>query len=144
MARRIQGCTRWRLRWKGDGTDFRLCVPHRNAAICMVIGRRFATGRHPRPRVTCPPWHQSLTAIVVRSCAWPRKTVSFDIRQHRYAIAAENHGNFYRAARALGVEQSTLSRATLKLERSIGMPIFECARVGITSPVRGSVGAQRR
>jgi DNA-binding transcriptional LysR family regulator len=51
--------------------------------------------------------------------------VPFDIRQLRYAGAAADHGSFYRAARALEVEQSTLSRAILKLERSIGMPIFE-------------------
>jgi hypothetical protein len=52
--------------------------------------------------------------------------VSFDIRQLRYAVAAADHGSFYRAARALEVEQSTLSRAILKLERSIGMPILRC------------------
>jgi DNA-binding transcriptional LysR family regulator len=51
--------------------------------------------------------------------------VPFDIRQLRYAGAAADHGSFYRAARALEVEQSTLSRAILKLERSIGMPIFQ-------------------
>ena len=53
----------------------------------------------------------------------------FDIRQLRFAIAAADHGSFYRAARALDVEQSTLSWAILKLERSIGMPIFERSRV---------------
>jgi DNA-binding transcriptional LysR family regulator len=37
--------------------------------------------------------------------------VSFDIRQLRYAVAAADHGSFYCAARALEVEQSTLSRA---------------------------------
>jgi hypothetical protein len=36
--------------------------------------------------------------------------MSFDIRQLRYAIAAADHGSFYRAARALDIEQSTLSR----------------------------------
>ena len=56
----------------------------------------------------------------------------FDIRQLRYAIAAADHGSFYRAARALDVEQSTLSRAILRLERSIGMPIFERSRAGVT------------
>ena len=48
----------------------------------------------------------------------------FDVRQLRYAIAAADHGSFYKAARALDVEQSTLSRAILKLERSIVMLIF--------------------
>jgi len=41
------------------------------------------------------------------------------MRQLRYAIAAADHGGFYRAARTLDVDQSTLSRAILKLERSI-------------------------
>lgn len=44
--------------------------------------------------------------------------MSFDICQLRYAIAAADHGSFYRAARALDVEQSTLSRNILQLERS--------------------------
>lgn len=61
----------------------------------------------------------------------------FDIRQLRYAIAAADHGSFYRAARALDVEQSTLSRAILRLERSIGMPIFERSRAGVTMTLAG-------
>lgn len=62
----------------------------------------------------------------------------FDIRQLRYAIAAADHGSFYRAARALEIEQSTLSRAILKLERSIGMPIFERSRAGVTMTLAGN------
>ncbi|HBO2181055.1 TPA: LysR family transcriptional regulator [Pseudomonas aeruginosa] len=62
----------------------------------------------------------------------------FDIRQLRYAIAAADHGSFYRAARALDVEQSTLSRAILKLERSVGMPIFERSRAGVTMTLAGT------
>lgn len=64
--------------------------------------------------------------------------MSFDIRQLRYAIAAADHGSFYRAARALDVEQSTLSRAVLKLELSIGMPIFERSRAGVTMTLAGN------
>ena len=64
--------------------------------------------------------------------------MSFDIRQLRYAAAAADHGSFYRAARALEVEQSALSRAILKLERSIGMPIFERSRAGVTMTLAGS------
>lgn len=63
--------------------------------------------------------------------------MSFDVRQLRYAIAAADHGSFYRAARFLDVEQSTLSRAILKLERSIGMPIFERSRAGVTMTLAG-------
>ncbi len=64
--------------------------------------------------------------------------MSFDIRQLRYAIAAADHGSFYRAARALDVEQSTLSRSILKLECSIGTPIFERSRAGVTMTLAGS------
>jgi hypothetical protein len=64
--------------------------------------------------------------------------VSFDIRQLCYAVAAADHGSFYRAARALEVEQSALSRAILKLERSIGMPTFERSRAGVTMTLAGS------
>lgn len=62
----------------------------------------------------------------------------FDIRQLRYAITAADHGSFYRAARALDIEQSTLSRNILKLERAIGMAIFERSRSGVTMTLAGS------
>jgi len=62
----------------------------------------------------------------------------FSIRQLRYAIAAADHGSFYRAARALDIEQSTLSRNILKLERAIGMAIFERSRSGVTMTLAGS------
>jgi len=64
--------------------------------------------------------------------------VPFDIRQLRYAIAAADHGSFYRAARALDIEQSTLSRNILKLERVVGTPIFERSRAGVTTTLAGS------
>ncbi|GLS99085.1 LysR family transcriptional regulator [Sphingobium jiangsuense] len=62
----------------------------------------------------------------------------FDIRQLRYAIAAADHGSFYRAARALDVEQSTLSRNILKLERVVGVRIFERSRAGISMTIAGT------
>jgi DNA-binding transcriptional LysR family regulator len=65
--------------------------------------------------------------------------VPFNIRQLRYVIAAVDHGSFYRAARALEIDQSTLSRAILKLERSLGMQIFERSRAGVTTTLAGSV-----
>lgn len=64
--------------------------------------------------------------------------MALDVRQIRYAIAAADHGSFYRAARALDVEQSTLSRNISKLERSLGMPIFERSRAGVTMTLAGS------
>lgn len=62
----------------------------------------------------------------------------FDIRQLRYAITAADHGSFYRAAQALGVEQSTLSRAVLKLERVIGGVIFNRTQAGVTMTIAGA------
>lgn len=62
----------------------------------------------------------------------------FDIRQLRYAVAAADHGSFYRAARALDVEQSTLSRNILRLERVIGATLFNRSRSGVTPTVAGA------
>ncbi|MFN7128938.1 MAG: LysR family transcriptional regulator [Brevundimonas sp.] len=62
----------------------------------------------------------------------------FDLRHLRYAIAAADHGSFYRAARSLNTEQSTVSRNILKLERSVGMPIFERSPAGVTLTLAGS------
>lgn len=62
----------------------------------------------------------------------------FEIRQLRYAIAAADHGSFYRAARALDVEQSTLSRAILKLERVIGGRIFNRSQGGVSMTLAGA------
>ena len=50
--------------------------------------------------------------------------MSFSICQIRHVLAAADHGSFYKAARALGMEQSTLSRDVAKLERMIGVQIF--------------------
>ncbi|WP_116968990.1 LysR family transcriptional regulator [Blastomonas sp. UPD001] len=58
--------------------------------------------------------------------------MSFDIRQLRYAIFAADHGSFYRAARALNIEQSTLSRAILRLERTLGAELFIRSRAGVS------------
>ena len=62
----------------------------------------------------------------------------FDIRQLRYAIAAADHGSFYRASRVLDVEQSTLSRAILKLERVSGGRIFNRAQGGGSMTLAGA------
>jgi DNA-binding transcriptional LysR family regulator len=64
--------------------------------------------------------------------------VSFDIRQLRYAVAAADHGSFYRAARALEIEQSTLSRNISKLERVVGTKLFDRTRAGVALTVAGT------
>lgn len=65
-------------------------------------------------------------------------SMTFDIRQLRYAVAAADHGSFYRAARALDIDQSTLSRNILRLERVIGVKIFSRSRAGVTMTIAGA------
>lgn len=67
-----------------------------------------------------------------------RKLLSFDLRQLRYAIAAADRGSFYRAARALDVDQSTLSRSISKLERSVGVDLFLRSRTGVVTTIAGA------
>lgn len=63
--------------------------------------------------------------------------MSFDLRQLRYALAAADHGSFYRAALALDVDQSTLSRSILRLERVVGAKLFERSRAGVKLTTAG-------
>jgi DNA-binding transcriptional LysR family regulator len=52
--------------------------------------------------------------------------------QHlRYAILAADHGSFRRAAEAVLIRQSTLSRCIRQLEESIGMVVFERSSGGV-------------
>ncbi|QNO27230.1 LysR family transcriptional regulator [Sphingopyxis sp. OPL5] len=61
----------------------------------------------------------------------------FGIQQLRYALAAADHGSFHRAARALAVEESTLSRNILRLERVIGAKLFIRSRSGVVPTIAG-------
>lgn len=48
------------------------------------------------------------------------------VLQHlRYAVSAADHGSFRRAAEALSLRQSTLSRCVRQLEDSIGLIVFD-------------------
>ena len=62
----------------------------------------------------------------------------FDIRQLRHAIAAADHGSFHRAAKALQVEESTLSRTILRLERVFSAKLFSRSRAGVTLTTAGA------
>lgn len=62
----------------------------------------------------------------------------FDIRQLRFAIAAADHSSFHRAAIALDVEQSTLSRSIQKLERVVGVALFRRSRAGVVTTIAGT------
>jgi DNA-binding transcriptional LysR family regulator len=60
-----------------------------------------------------------------------------DLQQLRFAVAAADHGSFRRAAHALLLKQSTLSRCTRQLEHSIGMTIFERSSGGLRATPAG-------
>jgi len=68
----------------------------------------------------------------------------FDIRQLRYAIAAADHGSFYKAARALDVEQSTLSRNILKLERALGQRLLQRIQQATLLKSRSGIAAGQK
>src|SRR5258708_38357863 len=53
------------------------------------------------------------------------RTFVVDLQHLRYAMAAADHGSFRRAADALLLRQSTLSRCIRQLEDSVGMVVFE-------------------
>ncbi|RUV65999.1 LysR family transcriptional regulator [Mesorhizobium sp. M5C.F.Ca.IN.020.14.1.1] len=56
---------------------------------------------------------------------------SLDFRFFQYALAAAEHGSFRRAAAALNVQQSTVSRGVRGLEHRVGAELFERGHAGI-------------
>jgi len=66
-----------------------------------------------------------------------RLSSKIDLQQMRYAVAAAEHGSFRRAAEALHLRQSTLSRCIRQLEESIGMIVFERSSGGVRTTPAG-------
>lgn len=60
-----------------------------------------------------------------------------DLRQFQYALAAAEHRSFRRAAAALLVEQSTVSRGVRSLEHRLGIELFERDHAGIRPTAAG-------
>lgn len=54
-----------------------------------------------------------------------------DLQLFKYALAAVEHGSFRRAAAALNVQQSTVSRGVRNLEDRVGAKLFEREHSGI-------------
>lgn len=54
-----------------------------------------------------------------------------DFRLYRYALVAAEHGSFRRAAAALNLQQSTISRGVRSLEHRVGAELFERSHAGI-------------
>ncbi len=57
--------------------------------------------------------------------------LAFDFRLFRYAFASAEHGSFRRAAAALNIQQSTVSRGVRSLEHRVGATLFERDHAGI-------------
>lgn len=57
--------------------------------------------------------------------------LALDLRYFRYALVVVEHGSFRRAANALNLSQSTVSRRIKLLERRLGVPLFERSRSGV-------------
>jgi DNA-binding transcriptional LysR family regulator len=66
------------------------------------------------------------------------RAVPFDLVQLRYAVAAAEYGSFRRAAEALNLKQSTLSRRILLMEQRLGAALFERTRSGVRPTLAGA------
>jgi len=64
-------------------------------------------------------------------------TSAVDLVHLRYAVAAADHGSFRRAAEALLLRQSTLSRCIRQLEARIKMIVFERSSGGVQATPAG-------
>ena len=60
-----------------------------------------------------------------RLCSDQSSTVLIEFRHLSYVEAAMRHGSFRKAADALGLKQSNLSRRIRDLEDKLGMKLFE-------------------
>ena len=65
------------------------------------------------------------------------QTTKIDLQQLYYAVAAADHGSFRRAAEALLLRQSTLSRCIRQLEERIGVTVFERSSGGVQATRAG-------
>lgn len=63
--------------------------------------------------------------------------LNLDLRLFQYALASVAHGSFRRAAAALNVQQSTVSRGVRSLEHQVGAKLFERTHAGIRSTAAG-------
>lgn len=64
--------------------------------------------------------------------------VAIELRHLRYAVAAAHYGSFRRAAEALGVKQSSLSRRIRQMEDRLGVAVFERSSSGVRLTTAGT------
>jgi len=67
--------------------------------------------------------------------------MSIELKHLRYAEAAERCGSFRKAADALAVKQSNLSRRIRSLEEQLGVKLFERTNGGVRPTPAGRVCA---
>jgi DNA-binding transcriptional LysR family regulator len=72
------------------------------------------------------------TNVLLRTRTW-----AVDLQHLRYAVAAADHGSFRRAAEAMRLQQSTLSRCIRQLEELIGVIVFERSSGGVRATQAG-------
>jgi len=65
------------------------------------------------------------------------QTSAVDLQHLRYAVAAADHGSFRRAAEALLLRQSTLSRCIRRLEECLKITVFERSSGGVRATQAG-------
>lgn len=65
--------------------------------------------------------------------------LSLDLRLFKYALTAAEHGSFRRAAAALNVQQSTVSRGVRNLEDRVGAKLFARDHAGIRPTPAGEM-----
>lgn len=90
--------------------------------------KQIAAPIHPRQRAECWTKPNDRRSAGAHSRG---SSHAFSIQHLRYATAGEDRGNFCRAAEALLLRQSTLSRCIRQLEESIGMNVFERSSGGV-------------
>jgi DNA-binding transcriptional LysR family regulator len=73
----------------------------------------------------------------LKNIPFVRRTSAVDIQHLRYAVTAADHGSFRRAAEAMLLRQSTLSRCIRQLEEFVGIVIFERSSGGVQATPAG-------
>jgi len=71
------------------------------------------------------------------------RAAKIDLQHLHYAIAAADHGSFRRAAEALLLRQSTLSRCIRQLEEAIGVIVFDRSSGGVDARGRSVLSGKR-
>ena len=73
-----------------------------------------------------------------KSANWKAAKIrALDLKHLRFAVAASDYGSLRRAADALSVRQSTLSRSIRQLEHQIGVPVFKRSNGGVNPTLAG-------